>query len=235
MRTGSSCARRCSKSGGSESVCPSVSSGSSAREPGPERRDLEEDAARLAEVDRAEVEAVDDRRRPAPDSATRALPRLVLVHRRRPGDVVDGARAPEPGSAGAGRSRSAPPRRAARLPARVSASARSPASPRGRRGSLRVDVYARTPSKPWSASSSGISGWSRDERRVRVSTTRNSCSSPSGSREAEPVAVAARRRLAAEPVGPEVERAGRRDPPHDRGAPSRRLRGRRRMPGTRRT
>src|SRR6188472_1314222 len=34
------------------------------REARPERRDLEEHAARLAEVDRLEVEAVDDRRRP---------------------------------------------------------------------------------------------------------------------------------------------------------------------------
>src|SRR5512133_2321297 len=56
------------------------------REAGPEGRDLEEDAARLPEVDRLEVEAVDH-----------ALPpRFVLLRRRGPGDVVDGSRARDP-------------------------------------------------------------------------------------------------------------------------------------------
>ena len=60
-------------------------------EAGPERGDLEQDAARLAEVDRAEVEAVDDRGRPRAGLRDAVAPRLVLVQRRRPGDVVDRA------------------------------------------------------------------------------------------------------------------------------------------------
>ena len=76
-RFGSTSARRCSKSGGSESFSPRCSSGSSTVKPGPERRDLEEHAARLAEVDRAEVEAVDHRGRRGrrPRSPARATPR----------------------------------------------------------------------------------------------------------------------------------------------------------------
>ncbi len=76
-RFGSTSARRCSKSGGSESFSPRCSSGSSTVKPGPERGDLEEDAARLAEVDRAEVEAVDHRGRlgAARRSPARATPR----------------------------------------------------------------------------------------------------------------------------------------------------------------
>src|ERR1700693_5711365 len=53
-----------------------------------ERRDLEQDAARLAEVDRAEPEAVDDRRRPAACFLDALAPRLLLLHPARPGDVV---------------------------------------------------------------------------------------------------------------------------------------------------
>src|SRR4051794_30292216 len=54
----------------------------------PDRRDLEQHAARLAKVDRLEVEAVDHRRR-LPAAVDHALPPgLVLVDRRRPRDVV---------------------------------------------------------------------------------------------------------------------------------------------------
>src|SRR5205814_7255548 len=60
-------------------------------EAGADRRDLEEDAARLAEVDRAEVEAVDDRRGGAAGLEDALLPGLVLLGCRGPGDVVDGA------------------------------------------------------------------------------------------------------------------------------------------------
>src|SRR6266542_2750672 len=56
-----------------------------------ERGDLEQHAARLAEVDRAEPEAVDDRRRPAAGLDDALPPRLVVLHRRCKRDVVDGA------------------------------------------------------------------------------------------------------------------------------------------------
>src|SRR5439155_1508911 len=49
------------------------------------------DAARLPEVDRAEVEAVDDRRGGAAGLEDALLPGLVLLGCRGPGDVVDGA------------------------------------------------------------------------------------------------------------------------------------------------
>src|SRR5438105_5134597 len=87
------------------------------REAGAECGDLEEDAARLAEVDRAEVEAVDDGRRRRARLQRPRPPCLVVVHRRGPGDVVDGACAPEPAL---GRRRvvevAATPLLAARLP-----------------------------------------------------------------------------------------------------------------------
>src|SRR6185312_3006876 len=65
-------------------------------EAGADRGDLEQHAARLAEVDRLEVEAVDDRRRVRAALGDAALPLLVLLGRRGPGDVVDG-----PGAGGA--------------------------------------------------------------------------------------------------------------------------------------
>src|SRR3954452_3090157 len=61
-------------------------------EAGPDRRNLEEHAARFSEVDRAEVEAVDHRRGGGAGRRDPLLPVIVVVHRRRPGDVVDGSR-----------------------------------------------------------------------------------------------------------------------------------------------
>src|SRR3954454_13407092 len=61
-------------------------------EAGAERGDLEQDAARLAEVDRLEVEALDDRRRARARLLDRRAPRLVVFLRRRPRDVVDSPR-----------------------------------------------------------------------------------------------------------------------------------------------
>src|SRR5262249_6003408 len=58
---------------------------------GADRRDLEQHAARLAEVDRPEVEAVDDRRRVRTALGDTLLPGLVLLQRCRPRDVMDGA------------------------------------------------------------------------------------------------------------------------------------------------
>src|SRR5581483_3874799 len=62
-----------------------------------ERRDLEQDARGLAEVDRLEVEAVDDRRRLAARIDHPVVPGFLLVRLAWPRDVVDGARAGHPG------------------------------------------------------------------------------------------------------------------------------------------
>ena len=67
------------------------------REAWADRGDLEQDAARLAEVDRPEVEAVDDRRRVGAALGHALVPRLVSVLRGGPGDVVDGAGAGDAG------------------------------------------------------------------------------------------------------------------------------------------
>src|SRR5205823_5553390 len=88
------------------------------REPGPDRRDLEEHAARLAEVDRLEVEAVDHRRRPCPGLGDPPLPRLVLLRWRRPRHVVDGAGTADTALGGR---RVVDVERAAGLPARLEA------------------------------------------------------------------------------------------------------------------
>ncbi len=61
------------------------------REAGGERGDLEQHAVRLAEVDRAEVRAVDDRRRLRAALARGVAPGGVVLVARGPGDVVDGA------------------------------------------------------------------------------------------------------------------------------------------------
>ena len=65
------------------------------REPGRQRRDLEQDPARLAEVDRAEVVAVLHGRDVHPGLADAGAPRQVVLVARRPRDVVDGAGAVE--------------------------------------------------------------------------------------------------------------------------------------------
>src|SRR5206468_1605805 len=58
------------------------------REARPDRRDLEEDAARLPKVDRLEVEAFDHRRRVRTALGDALLPRLVLLRRRGPRNVM---------------------------------------------------------------------------------------------------------------------------------------------------
>src|SRR5689334_3495090 len=58
------------------------------REPRARRRELEQHAARLAEVDAQEVLAVDDRRRPRADPPQVVTPRGVLVVAIAPGDVM---------------------------------------------------------------------------------------------------------------------------------------------------
>src|SRR6266581_7369544 len=66
------------------------------REAGPKRRDLEQDAARLAEVDRLEPEAVDDRRRVGARVGDPLAPGRVILDGRRPRDVMDCSRALHP-------------------------------------------------------------------------------------------------------------------------------------------
>src|SRR4051794_33929098 len=60
-------------------------------EAGPERRDLDEDATRLAEVDRAEVEAVDHRRGVHAEGAHALTPGLVILVGRGERDVMHGS------------------------------------------------------------------------------------------------------------------------------------------------
>src|SRR5262249_20037357 len=60
-------------------------------ESGPDRGDLEENAARLAEIDGFKVEAVDHGRRPRAGVRNTILPGRVFVRKRGPGDVVHGA------------------------------------------------------------------------------------------------------------------------------------------------
>src|SRR5262249_33712336 len=57
----------------------------------PERRQLEQDAVRLAEVDGAEPEAVDHRRRLHARDGNGVLPGLLLAGLRGDRDVMDGA------------------------------------------------------------------------------------------------------------------------------------------------
>ena len=100
VSAGSICSRRCSNAGGSESRSPRCSGSSSVAKPGPERRELEEDPVRLAEVDGLEVEAVDHGGRAHARLGDPLLPGLVLVHVRRPRDVVNRARARDPAALG---------------------------------------------------------------------------------------------------------------------------------------
>src|SRR5205823_6733232 len=65
-------------------------------EAGADRGELEQHAARLAEVHGAEVEAVDHLGGAAAGPDDTLAPRLVLVHRARPRDVVDGAPTRDP-------------------------------------------------------------------------------------------------------------------------------------------
>ena len=89
VRAGSTCSRRCSKFGGRRAARPALQ-GLVGREARADGRDLEQDA-RLAEVDRLEVEAVDDRGGRAAGLDHALAPRLVLLGSRSPRDVVDGS------------------------------------------------------------------------------------------------------------------------------------------------
>src|SRR5690242_18031114 len=69
-------------------------------EAGSDRRDLEQHTARLAEVDRAEVEAVDDGGRIRARGQHSLMPALVLLRERGERHVVHAARALEGGLRG---------------------------------------------------------------------------------------------------------------------------------------
>ena len=113
---GSTSSRRCSKAGGSESFSPRCSSGSSTVKPGPQRGDLEQHAAGLAEVDRAEVEAVDLRRRLGAAGHRLLAPVEQLLGGRGPSDVVDAAGALQAALESAARRRGRGRRAARRAP-----------------------------------------------------------------------------------------------------------------------
>ena len=115
------CSRIGSNRGGRTRLSPRCSEVLVGREPGPQRGDLEQHPARLAEVDRAEPEAVDHlgRSRAAPNRSL--APLHVVVHLRRPGHVVDRSAA---GPAGLGRRLVVGVQAAAALAARLPALAR---------------------------------------------------------------------------------------------------------------
>src|ERR1700730_958963 len=91
------------------------------RESRADRRDLEQDAARLAEVHRAEVEAFDHRRWPRTSVRDPLAPALLVLWRRRKRHVVHGSRALSriPLRSGSVVRVEAPPPIAAHLPAPV--------------------------------------------------------------------------------------------------------------------
>ena len=188
------------------------------REAGLLRRDLEEDAARLAEVDRVEVVAVDEPAvRACRPRARRSSHCAVLGVGRAPRDVVDRARAlAAPRSLGAGRARSS--RRAARraAPTRRRRAGSAPIR-RSRSSAGRLParwLYARTPSKPWSASSAGISGCSATSGASPVASTTSSWPRPSGSAKRSDVALA----LDRDALGRRAARPRSRAPPASRRA-----------------
>ena len=92
--------RRCSNAGGRMSASPRCCGSSSIAESRAESRQLEEDAARLAEVHGLEPEAVDDRSRAHAGLGDAALPVRVIVVVRRPRDVVHRPGAGDPGACG---------------------------------------------------------------------------------------------------------------------------------------
>ena len=145
------------------------------------------------------------------------VPGRVVFHRGRPGDVVN-----RPGASEAALGRwlvvgvDAAARSAPRFPA-VSVDGVKP-SVSSSRGLLAsgLDEYARTPSKPWSASSVGISGCSATSGASSPVDTTSRWRSPSGSSNVRPPSS----RPTADELGcesplPEVERVVRRDAPLD--------------------
>ena len=153
VSTGSTCARRCSNAGGRISVSPRCAGSSSTEKPGPSVAISNRTPRRLAEVDRAEPEAVDDRRRVAARRGDALVPRLVVLHRRGPRDVMDRARAADAALAWRLVVRVQPAARRGRALPSVRPYGAKPSVSSSSRGSRRADAKARTPSNPWSASS----------------------------------------------------------------------------------
>ena len=208
--------------GGSESFSPEALERLVDGEAGAQGGDLEQDAARLAEVDRAKVEPVDDRRRPHPGLESRAPARPRARRRmtpRRRGEWCPRPASRPPQVARRTRrssraSRPSPPRklhlplgRGTRTPAPSRAARRSDRDPTRRRVRRRSPV-ARAPP--------GSRGARRSAARRSTSGTSSSCSRPSGSLNRRRTVDAMRLHLAlAEPASPELDRIGRSDPPHD--------------------
>ena len=204
------------------------------REAGAHRGELEEHAARLAEVDRAEPEAVDDAARRLPGAADGIEPGVLLVHVRGEGDVVDGAGAGDSGTGGRRRvvGEVAAAHRAAHLPGigRRSGTKPSVSSSRRRLASGSA-ANARTLSKPCSATlgrNVGMVGdegsvGRRDDGELETETLRVVEPEP-------PLGAAGRDPLRGEPRLPEVERLVGGDAEGDRvhhpgaGAPAARAR-----------
>ena len=133
-----------------------------------------------------------------PTSATRCCHASCVLHRRRPRDVVDGAGARDAAARPAARRRRSS-RRAGR---RASPTASRPCASKpsfSRNSALRVSgsgEYARTPSKPCSASSRGISGCSATSGSSGTRRDHELVVQPFRIDEADDVAVARRRRRA---------------------------------------
>ena len=163
-------------------------------EPGADGGDFEENAARLAEVDRLEVETVDDRGRMRSGLGHAGAPGLVLVHLRGPGDVMHGAGAGNPGLGwrlveAVGRAA----RVAADLPGGIVAVARSRALPRTAGGSGRGRASRPAPSRsPGARAPSGSPDGRRSAARRPFRPPLSSSPRPSGSSNVQ----AARRSLA---------------------------------------
>ena len=189
------------------------------REPGPERRDLEEDAARLAEVDGAEPEAVDDPARMGSGGAHGCEPCLLFVDVRGPGDVMHrpGAGNPLPG----GRRRivrvEAAADRAARLPGRLADGREPECSLEQRPARIRLGREGAHAVEALQRELGGDLRVAGDERRVRCLDDGELEPEPLRVLEPEPVALAPRRDPhVREARGPEVERLLRGDPEGDR-------------------
>ena len=215
---GSICSRRCSKSGGSESRSPRCSASSSVAKPGPERRELEQDPVRLPEVDRLEVEAVDHRRRAVARLGDALLPGVVILDRRRPGDVVDGAGAGDAAALGRGVvGVPAAASLAARLPRVVAVRAEAERVLEQRGAAVGVDRVGADAVEALQGVLLRDLRAPRHQRLVRRLDDAELVPDALRVLEAEAVAGAHHvRRLARQALLPEVERGGGTDPPDDR-------------------
>ena len=215
---------------------PSVATGSSTAKPMSRDGELEQHAARLAEVDGVEVLAVDDRRGVRAGARRRGA-RIAVelgVVGRRPRDVVDRPGALDRrGPAAGGRSRGARGARRRRAPVRPVVRSVAPEAERAQQRRCCARAARRRRARRGSPGSACSVG---DVRRVRRRAARRArrrraarARRPSGSRNSSDVAVA---RGGDAGVGqarlPEVERRGGADAPADRvdhavaGAPGRR-------------